>query len=110
LKLLLDQNLSHRLLPHLDPLYPGSSHVRLHALERADDATIWAFAREHGFILVTHDADFYERSLLFGFPPKVLWLRCGNTSTASIQRILERARDGVAAFVEDPVAACLEMR
>jgi predicted nuclease of predicted toxin-antitoxin system len=110
LKLLLDQNLSHRLVPRLDRLYPGSSHVRLHGLERADDATIWSFAREHGFILVTHDADFYERSQLFGFPPKVIWLRCGNTSTSSIEGILTRAKDSVAAFVEDDAAACLEMR
>ena len=110
MKLLLDQNLSHRLLPPLDPLYPGSSHVRLHGLERADDAAIWTFAREHGFVLVTRDADFYERSQLFGFPPKVVWLRCGNTSTSSIEGILTRGREAVAAFIEDDAAACLELR
>jgi len=48
--------------------------------------------------------------LLLGFPPKVVWLRCGNTSTANIQRLLTHFKNAVAAFVEDPAAACLELR
>lgn len=37
--------------------------------------------RTIGFAIVTFDSDFYERGLIHGFPPKVLWLRYRNTST-----------------------------
>ena len=72
MKLLLDQNLSPRLLPALESLYPGSSHVRLIGLRDAGDDAIWDYARDHDFIIVSKDSDFHQRSLLFGFPPKVI--------------------------------------
>jgi predicted nuclease of predicted toxin-antitoxin system len=86
-KLLLDQNISHRLLERLAHLYPDSSHVRLIGLKTADDESIWAFARGHGFAIVSKDSDFHQRSLLFGFPPKVIWIRRGNCNPDAIERI-----------------------
>ncbi|MGI0135205.1 MAG: DUF5615 family PIN-like protein, partial [Candidatus Micrarchaeaceae archaeon] len=88
MKLLLDQNISHRLVTSLAEIYADSSHVRLMGLERADDETLWRFARESGFTLVSKDSDFHQRSFLRGFPPKVVWLRLGNCSTHDIERIL----------------------
>lgn len=86
MKLLFDQNLSYRLVGALTEVFPGSAHVRLLGMERADDETIWHFAKANGFTIVTQDSDFNERSLLFGYPPKVIWLKCGNAST---DRVLE---------------------
>ncbi|MGO8816062.1 MAG: DUF5615 family PIN-like protein [Terriglobia bacterium] len=43
MKLLLDQNLSPRLVRTLAAIYPGSSHVRLLGLRDADDAAVWEF-------------------------------------------------------------------
>ena len=40
MKLLLDENLSERLLSLLGDLYPGSAHVRQVGMNRADDAVI----------------------------------------------------------------------
>jgi len=40
LKLLLDENLSERLLAELQRSFPGSTHVRLVGLERADDGSV----------------------------------------------------------------------
>ena len=71
-KLLLDENLSRRLASALEPLYPGSAHVCEFGLERAGDEAVWRHAREHGFAIVTKDADFAERSLAEGPPPKVV--------------------------------------
>ena len=88
MKLLLDQNISHRLLERLAHIYPDSSHVRLVGLKAADDESVWAFAGEHGFAIVSKDSDFHQRSLLFGFPPKVIWIRRGNCSTEAIAQIL----------------------
>jgi predicted nuclease of predicted toxin-antitoxin system len=48
-KLLLDENLSHRLVPALQADYPGSTQVALEGLGGADDWSVWCCAREQGF-------------------------------------------------------------
>jgi hypothetical protein len=55
MRLLLDENLSPRLATSLADLYPGSAHVTAHDLGQAPDEAVWAFAREHGYTLVTKD-------------------------------------------------------
>jgi predicted nuclease of predicted toxin-antitoxin system len=69
MKLLFDQNLSPRLTRLLDDLYPGSLHVREVGLREAEDAAIWEYAKQNGFIAISKDSDFQARSLLFGIPP-----------------------------------------
>ncbi|MBI4293661.1 MAG: DUF5615 family PIN-like protein [Betaproteobacteria bacterium] len=88
MKLLLDQNLSQRLLRDLVQCFPGSTQVQHAGLERAGDSDIWAYAKQHGFAIVTKDADFTELALLRGYPPKVIWLNCGNVSNATVHRKL----------------------
>jgi len=56
---------------------------------------------------VTKDADFYQRSFLFGQPPKVVWVRVGNVSTATIEALLRRRAGAVSAFASDPESAFL---
>jgi predicted nuclease of predicted toxin-antitoxin system len=80
MKLLFDENLSFRLTAALCDIYPDSTHVRELGLLGADDSRIWNHAAKHGFLLVSKDTDFYERSLIFGAPPKVIWLRIGNST------------------------------
>lgn len=87
-KLLLDQNLSARLLDALVAVYPGSSHVKLAGLRDTDDDAVWTYAREHGFVIVSKDSDFHQRSFVFGFPPKVIWVRLGNCPTSDVQKLL----------------------
>jgi predicted nuclease of predicted toxin-antitoxin system len=86
MKLLFDHHLSPRLANRLGELFPDSSHVYLHSLDQADDRTVWEFARQHGFTLVTRDSDFSDLSALRGFPPRVLWLRIGNCTTRQAGR------------------------
>ncbi len=92
MKLLLDQNLSWRLVGELQDLFPGSAHVRELGLDRATDDEIWEYAQQEGFAIVSKDADFEQRSVLRGHPPKCIWLRVGNCTTQDIERaIRERA-------------------
>lgn len=88
MKLLLDENLSRRLIPFLVTAYPGSSQVGLLGLEQSDDRALWAFAKQNDYVLVSRDADFHELSLLHGQPPKLIWLRMGNCDKATIIRAL----------------------
>ena len=109
MKLLLDQNLSHQLVEQIDNLFPGSTHTRLVGLEKADDIEIWQYAKGHGLTIVTKDSDFYEYSLLYGPPPKVVWLQCGNTSTANILSVIRNNHAEIGAFLSDTEAYCLEL-
>lgn len=107
MKLLFGQNLSHRLIRALQQEYPDSRHVRDVGLRDAVDAVVWQHAAQHGFAIVTKDADFHQRSFLYGHPPKVVWVRVGNGSTATIEALLRRRVVEVAAFASDPESAFL---
>ena len=107
MKLLLDQNLSDRLLPILGDDYPGSVHVRNVGLARADDEDVWRYALDEGFVITSKDSDFYQRSLVRGHPPKVVWIRAGNCTTDRIAQLLRRHREDLKVFSDDPEASFL---
>jgi predicted nuclease of predicted toxin-antitoxin system len=101
MKLLFDQNLSPRLPKLLAELYPDSVHVRSVGLRDADDAIIWNYAKENGFIIVSKDSDFQQRSLLYGSPPKFIWLRVGNCPVTTIEDLLKQHAATLTVFGED---------
>jgi len=107
MRLLYDENLPPRLAPLLADLYPGSVHVRDVGLRSGDDELVWLYAQENGLIIVSKDSDFHHRSLLFGFPPKVIWIRRGNCSTQDIETILRAHRVQIEQFSADSTAAFL---
>ena len=102
MKLLFDENLSPELVRALAAEYPASSHVHLVGLGRALDDEVWRYAGEQGFLIVTKDSDFHEKSLLRGSPPKVVWLRLGNCSTREIQELLRHYVQSVRDLATDP--------
>lgn len=108
MKLLFDQNLSPSLVDSLADIYPESMHVQSVGLDRADDTAVWDFARLQNIVIVTKDADFQERSLIAGAPPKVVWIRRGNCSTSDIEAILRRHSDEALQLMQgDEVALVL---
>ncbi|HQO16138.1 MAG TPA: DUF5615 family PIN-like protein [Methylotenera sp.] len=89
MKLLLDENLSRRLVPFLQSDFPNSTQVTLIGLEKASDIEIWQYAQRNDFVIVTRDADFYELSLHFHEnPARVIWLRIANTSKDEVLELL----------------------
>jgi predicted nuclease of predicted toxin-antitoxin system len=107
LKLLLDENLSPRLIDQLFDLYPGSAHVHQCGLGSADDAAIWEYAKSNGFTIVSKDSDFEERSILSGSPPKVIWIRGRNCTSAEIESLLRSAFSVMTRFVQKDEETCL---
>jgi predicted nuclease of predicted toxin-antitoxin system len=112
-KLLFDHHLSPTLALPLSDVFPNSEHVWNLALHDAPDTEIWLYAREHGYSVVSKDADFSEISMHLGYPPKLLWLRIKNWSTAEIEQLIrsryslivefEAARDrGILAVFKRP--------
>lgn len=79
--LLLYQNISFRIVKKLKGEFPDLLHVSDCGLLNKDDEEIWKFAKENHHIIVTFDADFYDLQTLKGFPPKLVWLRFGNTTS-----------------------------
>ncbi len=108
MKLLFDANLSPSLIRRLANDYPGSDHVLNHDLP--DDRAIWDFAAAADFVVVSKDTDFFNLSMVFGAPPKVVWLRIGNAGTAAVAGLLLRERSALEALIADYDAALLILR
>lgn len=109
LQFLFDQNLSHRLVGLLSDAFPGSAHVRGMGLSRADDERVWQAAIAGGYVLVSKDAEFHQRSALEGYPPKVVWIQLGNCTTEDVARLLRTRGVEIAGFVKDPTASFLSL-
>ena len=109
MKLLFDENLSFRLISLLADLYPNSEHVRNVGLLGHEDQNIWAYAADQDFLLVSKDADFYERSLVYGAPPKIMWLRIGNSTVAETASLLRDQYILVRRFFEDTAATFISL-
>jgi predicted nuclease of predicted toxin-antitoxin system len=87
-KLLFDENLSPRLVELLAAEFPDSIHPERLNMRGAPDIAIWTYARDHGYTIVSKDNDFRQYALLYGPPPKVVWLSVGNAGTAAIASLL----------------------
>jgi len=106
-KLLFDENISPRLAGVLLDIYPESSHVHNCGLGSANDADVWQYARDNGFTIVSKDSDFQERSILHGAPPKVIWLRTTNCTSAEIESLLRAALPAIQRFIQEDQESCL---
>ena len=109
MRLLFDQNLSPRLKDVLADLYPRPLHVRDVGLQAADDDAVWEYSAQNGLTIVSKDADFRQLSFLFGRPPKVVWIRRDNSSTAEVEAILRTHHDDLVSFVRDEEGSFLAL-
>lgn len=109
MKLLLDENLSPRLTGLLADVYPHSVHVHEVGLGAASDTRVWEYAAAQGYTIVSKDADFHQRSFVLGAPPKVIWLRLGNSSVATTADLLRSRHVEVQRFHEDADASFLAL-
>lgn len=107
MKLLLDENLSDRIIHRITDLYPDSEHVKSLSLTNTDDEIIWEFAKLNNFVIVSKDSDFYQRSLLYGHPPKFIYLRIGNCSTSKITQILRDSFNTIIQFADSETESIL---
>jgi predicted nuclease of predicted toxin-antitoxin system len=109
MRFLFDQNISHRILKLLPDLYSLSTSVKKEGLINATDKEIWDFAKLKGYVIVTQDSDFNDLNSLFGFPPKIIWIRLGNLKTQAIVDILINYSEVIEKFVADSNFGCFEI-
>lgn len=109
MKLLFDQNISHRIIPLLPKQFACSSSVKGESLVNSSDKQIWKLAKDNQFIIVTQDSDFNELLTLHGFPPKVIWLRTGNQRTNELLSILIKYSAELESFEKDNSLGCFQI-
>lgn len=90
--------------------HAGTVHVHECGLGSVADTMVWEHARKVGLVVVTKDSDFEELSVLKGPPPKVIWLRTGNCTTAALIALFRRHETEIARFVASETDAILEIR
>ena len=107
MRLLFDQNISFRVVKQLKSIFPDAIGVRECGLFNADDMTIWEFARQNDYTVVTFDKDLPSIGSVKGFPPRIIWLRTGNLSNESLISLFTTRADQFSAFVNNDKNGCL---
>ena len=109
MKLLFDQNISHKVLQYLPSVFHGSTSVKQEGLTNLPDKEIWDFAKKHRYTIVTQDSDFNDLNALLGFPPKIIWVRTGNLTTKQIVDVIVKYTPDIEGFLKDYNHGCLEI-
>ncbi|MBE9013124.1 DUF5615 family PIN-like protein [Pseudanabaenaceae cyanobacterium LEGE 13415] len=109
MRLLFDENLSPKLPNRLSGLFPHSLHVRDVGMKATIDPIVWDYAKVNDLMIVSKDADMHDLSLVFGSPPKVIWIRLGNCSTSQVESLLRRNFNVIESFYEDKTLSLLAL-
>ncbi len=109
MNLLFDQNISHRLVNRIQDIFPNAKQLRNIGIENFTDRKIWEFAKNKGYTIVTFDSDFYDFSVVWGHPPKIIWIRTLNQTTTEIEFLLRKHFQNIIDFRKDDNLACLEI-
>ena len=109
MKLLLDMNLS----PRLSAVLCQQGHVCAHWSEigprTATDKTIMAWARDHGYVVLTYDLDFGAiLAATQASGPSVVQIRTDNVLSEDVQTLLLAALTEHEALIESGALICVE--
>ena len=107
MKLLFDQNISFLIIKRLRGKFPEIANVKSFKLENTPDSKIWDFAKINSYFIVTYDNDFYDFSLVKGFPPKIILIKSGNLKLDSLVELLLENFDDIQEFSEKKEFGCL---
>jgi len=108
-KFLIDQNISSKVVPLLIESFRNVNHVRQVNLVDASDLQIWFYAKRNNYSIITFDSDFIDLSNLRGFPPKIIWLRFGNSTNLKTANKLISKSVEIMEFVLNTELAFLEI-
>ena len=110
MKILIDENISSRLVSRIQHVFPDVEHVKTLGLMTTNDFNIFMYARQNGYdAVLTLDEDYYNIQLAHGMPPKIIWLRVGNCSTNALTQVILNNTDAIYAFLFNPQLECLEI-
>ena len=102
MKLWLDAQLSPEIAPWIAKQFTiEAAPVRDVGLRDASDVQIFEAAKQADVVLVTKDNDFSQLIERLGSPPRIIWLRCGNTSNERLREIFETTLHKAVALLEE---------
>jgi predicted nuclease of predicted toxin-antitoxin system len=107
MRLLFDQNISFRIIKFLEDHFDKVTQVRIEGLINFTDKEIWEYARANDYMIVTFDADFYDFSVIWGSPPKIILIRSFDQRTVKIADLIIDHKQSILAFYEDQSIDCL---
>ncbi len=107
MRLLFDQNISYRVVKQLKPVLPDIVGVQEVGLLNADDYKIWEYSRQKNYTVVTFDRDIPIIGSVRGFPPKIIWLRTGNTNNLKLVSLIANRLGEFQAFIDQQNKGCL---
>ncbi|NBL65294.1 hypothetical protein GV828_08810 [Flavobacterium sp. NST-5] len=113
MKLLFDQNIPFRILSKINSEFAEAQQGRNLGIENFSDVEIWKFAKVNNYTIVTFDADFFDLANLKRHPPKIIWLRLGNSKTDYLAEVLNSKSSIIKEFIaskEFAETACLEIK
>lgn len=109
IKLLLDENISFKVAKGINAFFEEVKHLSDLRLINSNDIDIWQYAKNNEYSIITFDSDFIDLSVLYGFPPKVIWLRMGNSSTHEVISKLSENQLIISEFLLHPENGFLEL-
>ena len=99
MKLLLDENLSWRMIKKLTLHFTEVVHAsELKIIQPADDSSIWNYAKKNGFTIISKDDDFEKIVLLRKAPPKLIYLKTYNLDTNKLTDLIIKNKDKIVEF------------
>lgn len=110
MKILVDQNISHRLLEKLTVFPAEIKHIKNEGLVNANDHAIFMYARVNQFdAVLTLDDDFVKLLNAYSTPPKIIWIRTRNCSTNYLANLLLNKASVIHHFVNSEEFALYEL-
>jgi predicted nuclease of predicted toxin-antitoxin system len=110
MRLLLDANISWRIVPVLKQHFEDCFHVDTIGLPiPAKDVEIWEYAKKNDLIIVTNDEDFIDYINVRGFPPKIVLLKSGNQSRLFITNLLIQRKEDILSMADSAEIGLLEI-
>jgi len=100
-KLLLDENLSSRMIKKLTHYFTEVVHAsELKIIQPANDISIWNYAKKNGFTILSKDDDFEKIVLLKKAPPKLIYLKTYNLDTKKLVDLIIENKDKITEFID----------
>ncbi len=107
MKLLIDENISRKVVESVSRVFPGSRHVFDTGLCNTEDVIIREYAARNDFVILSKDSDFHDMSILHGIPPKIVWIKRGNCSTKEIEALILENENAIKRFIDNSERRCL---
>ena len=100
MKILLDANISWKLINLIKDVFPNCMHADNIGLAfPAKDNEIWRYAKENDCTIITKDSDFVSLLEINGYPPKIILLKMGNNGNKALSEIIIKAEKDIKDFI-----------